>query len=51
MQKYNQESSSTQSQTEQNALFQKKVSEQAINIMGDTVEDVDIDIEQKDNKK
>ena len=48
--KYNKESSSTQSKIEQNALPQNKVFEQAINIMGDTIEDMDFEIEQKDNK-
>ena len=34
----------------QNRLIQSKVFEQAIYIMGDTIEDMDIEIEQKDNK-
>ena len=42
---YNKESYSTQSKTGQNALMQSKVFEQAINIMGDTIEDMDIEIE------
>ena len=34
----------------QSALIQSKVFEQAIIIMGDTIEYMDIEIEQKDNK-
>ena len=34
----------------QNASMQNKVFEQTLNIMGDTIEDMDIEIEQKDNK-
>ena len=47
---YNKQSYSTQSKIGQNALIQSKVFEQAINIMGDTIEDLDIEIEQKDNE-
>ena len=50
IEKYNKESYSTQSKIGQNALIQSKVFEQARNIMGDTIEDMDIEIEQKDNK-
>ena len=48
--KYNKESFSTRSQTGQNPLIQSKVFKQAINIMGETISDMDIEIEQKDNK-
>ena len=34
----------------QNALIQSKIFKQAIEIMGDTINDMDIEIEQKDNK-
>ena len=34
----------------QSALIQSKVFEQSINIMGETISDMDIEIEQKDNK-
>ena len=44
---FNKESYSTQSRIGQNALIQNKVFEQAINIMGDTVEDVGIELEKK----
>ena len=47
--KYNKESYSTQLKKGQNALTQSKVFEQAVNIMGVTIEDMDIKIEQKDN--
>ena len=48
--KYNKESLSTRSQIGQNALFQSKVFKQAIKIMGETISDMDVEIEQKDNK-
>ena len=48
--KYNKESFSTRSQIGQNALIQSKVFKQAINIMGETISDMDIEIEQKDKK-
>ena len=41
----------TQSRIRQNALIQNEVVEQAIKIMGDIIEDMDIEIELKDNKK
>ena len=41
---------STQSKIGQNALIQNKVFEQAINLMGDTIEVLDIEVEQKDNR-
>ena len=44
------ESYPTQSKLTQNDLIPSKVFEQAINIIGDTIEDMDIEIEQKDNK-
>ena len=50
IEKYNKESYATQSKEGRNALIQSKVFEQAINIMGDTIEDMDIEIEQKDNE-
>ena len=48
--KYNKESFSTRSQKGQSALIQKKVFKQAINIMVETISDLDVEIEQKDNK-
>ena len=45
------ESYATQSRIGQNALIQSKVFEQAIKIMGDTIEDMDIEIQQKDNQR
>ena len=49
--KYNKESFSTRSQIGQNALIQSKVFRQAINIMGETISNRDMEIEQRDNKK
>ena len=34
-----------------NDLIQSKVFEQAVNIMGDTIEDMDVEIEQTDKKR
>ena len=48
--KYNNEAYSTESKIGQKALIQRKVFEQAINTMGDTNEDMDYEVEQKDNK-
>ena len=48
--KYNKESFSTRSQIGQKALIQSKVFKQPINIMGETVSDMDVEKEQKDNK-
>ena len=48
--KYNKESFSTRSQIGQNALIQSKVFRQAINIMGETISDMDVELERKDNK-
>ena len=50
IEKYNKGSASTESKKGKNVLIQSKTFEQAINIMGDTIEDMDIEIEQKDNK-
>ena len=47
IEKYNKESYATQAKIGQNALIQSKDFEQAVNIMGDTIEDMDIEIEQK----
>ena len=48
--KHNKESISNRSQRGQKALIQSKVFKQAINIMGETISDMDIELEQKDNK-
>ena len=48
--KYNKESFSTRSQIGQNALIQSKVFKQAINIMGETISDMYVEIEPKDSK-
>ena len=48
--KYNKESFTTRSEIGQNALIQSKVFKQAISIMGETISDTDIEIEQKDTK-
>ena len=50
VEKYNKESHLTQSITGQNALIPSKVIEQVINIMGDTIENMDLEKEQKDKK-
>ena len=50
VEKYNNESFSTRSQKGQNALIQRKIFKKAIEIMGDTINDMDTEIEQKDNK-
>ena len=50
IEKYNKESISTRSHTGQNALIQSIVFEEAINIMSETISDMDIELEQKDNK-
>ena len=41
------QSYATQSKIEQNALMESKVFEQAINVMGDTIENMDKEKEQK----
>ena len=48
--KYNKESFSTISQIGQNSLFQSKVFKQTRNIMGDTISDMDIELEEKTRK-
>ena len=48
--KYNKESFSTRSQIGQNALIQSKVFKQARNILGETISDMDVEIEQKDKE-
>ena len=48
--KKKEESYATQSKVGQKALIQSKVFEQAINLLGDTFENMDTEIEQKDNK-
>ena len=50
IEKYNKESFSTRSQIGQNASIQSKVFKQATDIMGETISDMDMEIEQKDNK-
>ena len=50
IEKYNKESYSTQSKIGQNGSLLSKFFEQATNIMGENIEDMDIEIEQKDNK-
>ena len=50
IEKYIEKSYVTQSKIGQNASIQSKVLEQAIKIMGDTNEDMDIELNQKDNK-
>ena len=47
---YNKESYSTQSNVGHNASIRSKVFEQAITITRDTIEDMDMEIEQKDDK-
>ena len=47
---YNKELFLIQSRRGQNVSIQSKVFEQAINIVGDTIEDMKIEIEQKDKK-
>ena len=47
---YNKESYAKRTKIGQNALIQSIVFKQAINIMGETLSDMDMEIEQKDNK-
>ena len=47
--KYNNQSYATRSKLGQNALIQSSIYKEAIN-MGDTINDMDIEIKQKDNK-
>ena len=49
--KYNNQSYATRSELGRNALIQSNVYKEAINIMGDTINDMDLENEQKDNKK
>ena len=51
IEKYNKQSYATKSKLGENALIQSSVYKEAINIMGDTINDMDVEIEQKDNKK
>ena len=48
--KYNNQSFATRSKLGENALIQSSIYKEAINIMGDTIIDMDMEIEQKDNK-
>ena len=48
--KYVIESYAAQSKTGRNVLIQSKAFEQAIKIMGGTIEDIDLEVEQKDKK-
>ena len=48
--KYNNQSFATKSTLGKNALIQSSIYKGAINIMSDTINDMDIGIEQKDNK-
>ena len=48
--KYNNQSYATKSELGRNAIIQSNVYKEAINIMGDTISDMDVEIEQKDNK-
>ena len=48
--KFNKQSYTTRSELGRNALIQSSVYKEAINFMGDTYNDMDIEIEQKDNK-
>ena len=48
--KYNNQSYATKSILGKNALIQSSIYKEAINIMGDNINDMDVEIEQKDNK-
>ena len=48
--KYNNQSYATKSILGQNAIIQSSIYREAINIMGDTINDMDIELEEKDNK-
>ena len=50
IEKYNKESHSTETKPGQKALLQSKVFEQAIKFTRETIEDLDIEREQKDKK-
>ena len=48
--KYKNQSLATRSKLGQNAIIQSSIYKEAINIMGDTINDMDIELEEKDNK-
>ena len=48
--KYNNQSYATKSILGKNALIQSSIYKEAINIMGDTINDMDVEKEEKDNK-
>ena len=48
--KYNNQSNATRSKLGENAIIQSSIYKEAINIMGDTINDMHLEIEQKDNK-
>ena len=48
--KYNNQSYATKSELGRNAIVRSSVYKEAINIMGDTINDMDLEIEQKTNK-
>ena len=50
IEKYNKEPYATHSKIDQNFLIHSKDFEQAINRLGDTIENMDIKLEQKDKK-
>ena len=50
IEKYNKESHAIQSKIGQTALIQSKVFQQAKKLMGETIEEMDIEIMQKDDK-
>ena len=49
--KYNKESFSTRGQLNQNTLVQSKTLKEAISIIGETISDIDLEIEQKNGKQ
>ena len=49
--KYNNQSYAIKSILGQNAIIQSSIYREAINITGDTINDMDIELEEKDNKK
>ena len=48
--KYNNQSYATRSKLGENPLIQSSIYKEAINIMGDTINDMYVEIKQKDNK-
>ena len=48
--KYDNQSYTTKSILGKNAIIQNSIYKEAINIMGDTINDMDVELEQKDNK-